>query len=46
MALRTAAQFLAGLRDSREVYYRGEKVPNVADHPELGVRGPPCIHRF
>ena len=37
MALRTAAQFLAGLRDSREVYYRGERVPNVADHPELGV---------
>lgn len=37
MALRTAAQFLAGLRDSREVYYRGERVPNVVDHPELGV---------
>jgi 4-hydroxybutyryl-CoA dehydratase / vinylacetyl-CoA-Delta-isomerase len=37
MALRTAAQFLAGLRDTREVYYRGERVPNVVDHPELGV---------
>ena len=37
MALRTAAEFLAGLRDAREVYYRGERVPNVVDHPELGV---------
>ena len=37
MALRTAAQFLAGLRDTREVYYRGQRVPNVVDHPELGV---------
>jgi 4-hydroxybutyryl-CoA dehydratase / vinylacetyl-CoA-Delta-isomerase len=37
MALRTAAEFLAGLRDTREVYYRGERVPSVVDHPELGV---------
>src|SRR5229473_1394752 len=37
MALRTAAQFLAGLRDAREVYYRGERVSDVVDHPELGV---------
>src|SRR5215469_15706946 len=37
MALRTATQFLAGLRDAREVYYRGERVPSVVDHPELGV---------
>src|SRR5580658_8423705 len=37
MALRTAAEFLAGLRDAREVYYRGERVPSVVDHPELGV---------
>src|SRR5260370_22110808 len=37
MALRTAAQFLAGLRDTREVYYRGERVASVMDHPELGV---------
>src|SRR3984957_13352526 len=37
MALRTAAEFLAGLRDNREVYYRGQKVPSVVDHPELGV---------
>jgi aromatic ring hydroxylase len=37
MALRTAAQFLAGLRDTREVYYRGERVTDVVNHSELGV---------
>jgi 4-hydroxybutyryl-CoA dehydratase / vinylacetyl-CoA-Delta-isomerase len=37
MGLRTAHQFLAGLRDDREVYYRGERVSVVPDHPELGV---------
>src|SRR5579864_1159090 len=37
MGLRNAKQFLDGLRDSREVYYRGERVPAVTDHPELGV---------
>jgi aromatic ring hydroxylase len=37
MGLRTAEQFLAGLRDGREVYYRGERVTDVPSHPELGV---------
>jgi aromatic ring hydroxylase len=37
MGLRTRKQFLDGIRDNREVYYRGERVPNVPDHPELGV---------
>ncbi len=37
MGLRTAAEFLEGLRDGREVYYRGERVPVVTEHPELGV---------
>jgi len=37
MALRTREQFLKGLRDSREVYYRGERVADVTAHPELGV---------
>src|ERR1700676_92313 len=37
MGLRTAAGFLEGLRDGREVYYRGERVPVVTEHPELGV---------
>src|SRR3984893_5759456 len=37
MALRTAAHFLRARRLTREVYYRGERVPNVVDHPELAV---------
>jgi 4-hydroxybutyryl-CoA dehydratase / vinylacetyl-CoA-Delta-isomerase len=37
MGLRTSEQFLNGLRDAREVYYRGERVQVVPDHPELGV---------
>lgn len=37
MALRTSEQFLNGLRDGREVYYRGQPVRCVPDHPELGV---------
>lgn len=37
MGLRTPAEFLAGLKDGREVYYRGERVASVPDHPELGV---------
>ncbi|MFQ5427066.1 MAG: 4-hydroxyphenylacetate 3-hydroxylase N-terminal domain-containing protein [Gaiellales bacterium] len=35
--LRTAEEFLDGLRDGREVYYRGERVSDVVDHPELGI---------
>ena len=37
MGLRTPEQFLEGLRDGREVYYRGQRVPVVPDHPELGI---------
>src|ERR1700683_4393966 len=37
MALRTPEQYLQGLRDGREVYYRGERVEDVRQHPELGV---------
>jgi len=37
MGLRTPEQFLEGLRDGREVYYRGERVNSVPDHEELGV---------
>ena len=37
MGLRTAEEFLQGLRDEREVYYRGERVADVTGHPELGV---------
>ena len=37
MGVRTSKEFLAGLKDSREVYYRGERVSIVSEHPELGV---------
>jgi 4-hydroxybutyryl-CoA dehydratase / vinylacetyl-CoA-Delta-isomerase len=37
MGLRSPNQFLEGLRDAREVYYRGRRVASVPDHPELGV---------
>jgi len=36
MALRTPEQYLESLRDGRTVYYRGERVPDVTTHPELG----------
>ena len=35
MALRTGAQFLAGLQDGREVWLEGERVANVVTHPKL-----------
>lgn len=37
MGLRTPQQFLDGLLDGREVYYRGQRVSDVPNHPELGV---------
>jgi len=37
MAIRTAAQYLEGLRDGREVYYRCERVEDVTTHAELGI---------
>jgi 4-hydroxybutyryl-CoA dehydratase / vinylacetyl-CoA-Delta-isomerase len=37
MALRTAEQFLKGLRDGRQVFYRGQRVTDVTEHSELGV---------
>lgn len=37
MGLRSAQQFFAGLRDDRDVYYRGQRVQSVLDHAELGV---------
>src|SRR4030095_11043528 len=35
MALRTAEQYLASLRDDRVVYYAGERVVDVTQHPVL-----------
>ena len=37
MALRTADEYLASLRDGRTVYYRGRRVPDVTTHPVIGV---------
>jgi len=37
MGLMTANEYLESLDDGRVVYYLGEKVANVADHPQLGV---------
>ncbi len=37
MGLRTSQQYLSGLRDGREVYYRGERVPDVTQHEEIGT---------
>ncbi|MEZ5101110.1 MAG: 4-hydroxyphenylacetate 3-hydroxylase N-terminal domain-containing protein [Thermoleophilia bacterium] len=34
---RTPEQYLEGLRDGREVWYRGERVADVTSHAELGV---------
>ncbi len=36
-SLRTPQEYLDGLRDGREVYYRGERVADVVEHPELGI---------
>jgi aromatic ring hydroxylase len=35
--MRAAQEYLEGLRDGREVWYRGERVDDVVDHPELGI---------
>jgi hypothetical protein len=35
--VRTPEQYLNALRDAREVYYRGERVADVVEHPEIGV---------
>jgi 4-hydroxybutyryl-CoA dehydratase/vinylacetyl-CoA-Delta-isomerase len=35
--LRSPAEYIAGLRDGREVYYRGAPVEDVTAHPELGI---------
>jgi 4-hydroxybutyryl-CoA dehydratase/vinylacetyl-CoA-Delta-isomerase len=37
MGLISAAQYKDSLNDGRVVYYKGEKIENVAIHPDLGV---------
>src|SRR5207249_1790920 len=36
MPIRTGAEYLEGLRDSREVWFEGERVADVTTHPILG----------
>ena len=36
MPLRSAEQYVASLRDGREVWFRGERVPDVTEHPLIG----------
>ena len=36
MPLRTPAQYIASLRDGRDVWFRGERVPDVTVHPVIG----------
>ena len=38
MALRTAGQYLDSLRDDRVVYYAGERIRDVVEHPHFGLR--------
>jgi 4-hydroxyphenylacetate 3-monooxygenase len=33
MTIRNSEQYIQGLRDSREVYYKGERVEDVTNHP-------------
>ena len=35
--MRDGQAFLNGLRDEREVWYRGERVENVVEHEVLGT---------
>lgn len=37
MGLRTPEQYKEALKDGREVYYRGELVPDVTTHPIIGT---------
>ena len=37
MSLITPQEYKDSLNDGRVVYYKGEKVENVATHPDLGV---------
>jgi aromatic ring hydroxylase len=37
MALRSADEFKASLRDGRNIFYKGKQVDDVTTHPELGI---------
>ena len=37
MGLRSPAEYKESLRDGRTVYYRGQAVPDIVAHSELGI---------
>ncbi len=37
MALRTAQEYKDSLRDGRTVFFRGQKVADVTEHPLIGI---------
>jgi aromatic ring hydroxylase len=37
MGLRSAEQYIASLKDARRVFFRGRLVPDVTEHPVIGV---------
>ena len=37
MAIRSAEQYKAGLKDGRAVFFKGNRVQDVTQHPDLGV---------
>ena len=37
MGLRTEQEYLEGLRDNRTIFFRGERVPDLMEHPELRI---------
>lgn len=46
MGLRTPEQYLESIRDNRELYYRGERVRDVTEHPVLKVGVQTCAKDF
>ncbi|HYB03697.1 MAG TPA: 4-hydroxyphenylacetate 3-hydroxylase N-terminal domain-containing protein, partial [Nitrososphaerales archaeon] len=35
--MRTKEQYLSSLADGREIYYRGKRIENIAEHPVLKI---------
>ena len=44
-AIRTSDQYLAGLRDNREIWCQGERVSDVTSHPQMS-RGAATLAEF
>lgn len=46
MGLRTEQEYRAGLRDGRRVYYQGERLTDVLEHPDLALAIDHSAHCF